>query len=120
MTFRSLYHKIALRCNPKSRTIRARPHSYYPFKCSTKSICAFESNRGANALNASATNSQSSLRLIDTSSSDKLRWCCVESMLEQTGKISRRHTCPLSKRLDRKILIKVAQDPGSQISEPFG
>src|SRR6266567_5037913 len=120
MTFRSLYHKIALRCNPKPRTIRARPHSYHPLKCSTKSICAFESNRGANAVNASARNSQPSLRFPDTSSSDKLRGCCAESMLEHPSKISRRHTCPLSKRLDRKILIKVAQDPGSQISEPFG
>src|SRR6266702_48515 len=111
MTFRSLYHKIALRCNPKPRTIGARPHSYHPFKCSTKSICAFESNRGTDALNAGARNLQSSLRFSDTSTCDKLRGCLSESILEQTSEIARRHACLLGERLDRKILIKVTQNP---------
>src|SRR4029450_4262845 len=80
--------------------IGAWPSPHLPFKCSTKSICAFESNRGAHTLNGNARNSQSSLRFSDTSTSDKLRWCCAEGMLEQTSKISRGHTCPLSERLD--------------------
>jgi len=112
--------EIALRCNSKPRTIGARPTTYVPLECSTKSICTFESNRGADALNASAGNSQSSLRFSDTSSRDKLRGRCAESMPEHASKISWRHTRPLSERLDRKIPAKVAQNPASQISEAFG
>src|SRR5437016_14611993 len=103
--------------NSKQRTIVAWATTYLALECSAKSICTSESNRCGNALNVIPRNVQPSLRLSDTSTTDKLRRCSSKLCLEQTSEIAGGHTCPLCKRLDRKILIKVTQNPSGYIRE---
>jgi len=88
-----------------------------PFKRSTECVCALKPNGDRNVIDGIAWNEQPPLCLSDAGATHKFSRCFPKNIREDASKIPRRHARSLRQRFDRKVLAKVAQDPGSKIRE---